>query len=67
MENKFKELKVKFKEQEKDKILYQKLVEAEKGKIFNEEITEIFLYFFTSIFLHYQEYCTRISNPVQYR
>ena len=59
LENKFKELKVKFKDQEKDKILYQKLVEAEKGKIVNEEITEIFLYFFTSIFLHYQEYCTK--------
>ena len=56
LESKFKELKNKFKEQEKDKNLY---IETEKEKIFNEEITDIFLYFFTSIFLHYQEYCTK--------
>ena len=59
LENKFKELKIKYKEQEKDKNIYNNIIELEKEKIFNDEITEIFLYFFTSIFLHYQEYCAK--------
>ena len=59
LETKFKELKIKYKEQEKDKNIYNNIIELEKEKIFNDEITEIFLYFFTSIFLHYQEYCAK--------
>ena len=59
LETKFKELKVKYKEQEKDKNINNNIIELEKEKIFNDEITEIFLYFFTSIFLHYQEYCAK--------
>ena len=55
LEAKFKELKSKHKD------LNSKNVEIEKEKIFNDEIIEIFLYFFTSIFLHYQEYCIKFK------
>ena len=55
LEAKFKELKSKYKE------LNSKNAEIEKEKIFNDEIIEMFLYFFTSIFLHYQEYCTKFK------
>jgi len=58
-EAKFKESKLKLKDKEKDKNLYLKLIEEEKEKIFSNELAENFLYFFTSIFLHYQEYCTK--------
>ena len=59
VESKFKEIKSKIKE--KDKKLLTKKLEKEKQKIFNEEIVENFLYFFTSIFLRYQEYCTKFQ------
>ena len=36
-------------------------MEEEKEKIFSNELAENFLYFFTSIFLHYQEYCTKFQ------
>ena len=58
-EAKFKEARSKIKEQGKDKNMFFKLLEEEKEKIFSDELTENFLYFFTSIFLHYQEYCTK--------
>ena len=58
-EAKFKEAKSKLKDKEKDKNLFMKLLEEEKEKIFSNELAENFLYFFTSIFLHYQEYCTK--------
>ena len=58
-EAKFKEAKSKIKDQGKDKNMLLKLLEEEKEKIFSDELTENFLYFFTSIFLHYQEYCTK--------
>jgi len=69
-EAKLKEAKSKLKDKEKDKNLYLKLMEEEKEKIFSNELAENFLYFFTSIFLHYQEYCTKyqfeyIANNVQ--
>ena len=59
VESKFKEIKSKIKE--KNKKLLAKKLEKEKQKIFNEEIVENFLYFFTSIFLHYQEYCSKFQ------
>ena len=55
LEVKFKELKSKYKD------INSKNAEIEKEKILNDEIIEIFLYFFTSIFLHYQEYCTKLK------
>ena len=55
LETKFKELKNKYKD------LNSKNAEIEKEKIFNDEIIEIFLYFFTSIFLHYQEFCAKFK------
>ena len=58
-EAKFKEAKSKIKDQGKDKNMVLKMFEEEKEKIFSDELTENFLYFFTSIFLHYQEYCTK--------
>ena len=58
-EAKFKEAKSKIKDQGKDKNMLLKMLEDEKEKIFSDELTENFLYFFTSIFLHYQEYCTK--------
>ena len=58
-EAKFKEAKSKLKDQGKDKNMLLKLLEEEKEKIFSDELAENFLYFFTSIFLHYQEYCTK--------
>jgi hypothetical protein len=58
-EAKLKEARSKLKDKEIDKNLYLKLLEEEKEKIFSNELTENFLYFFTSIFLHYQEYCTK--------
>ena len=66
-EAKLKEAKSKLKDKEKDKNLY---MEEEKKKIFSNELAENFLYFFTSIFLHYQEYCTKyqleyIANNVE--
>jgi hypothetical protein len=59
LETRLKELKSKMKDMEKDKNSSAKLFEKEKEKAFNDEITEIFLYFFTSIFLHYQEFCVK--------
>ena len=59
LETRFKDLKSRIKDMEKDKNAYSKLFDKEKEKIFNDEITEIFLYFFTSIFLHYQEFCIK--------
>ena len=61
LEYKFKEIKTKFKEKELDKNILNKMIEKEKEKIFNEELTETFLYFFISIFLHYQKYCIRFQ------
>ena len=58
-EAKLKEARSKLKDKEIDKNLFLKLMEEEKEKIFSNELTENFLYFFTSIFLHYQEYCTK--------
>ena len=58
-EAKIKEAKFKLKDQGKDKNMFLKLLEEEKEKIFSDELTENFLYFFTSIFLHYQEYCIK--------
>ena len=58
-EAKFKEARSKLKDQGKDKNMLLKLLEEEKEKIFSDELTQNFLYFFTSIFLHYQEYCTK--------
>ena len=53
-EAKLKEARTKLKDIEKNKNLYLKLMEEEKEKIFSNELAENFLYFFTSIFLHYQ-------------
>ena len=70
LESKFKDIKSKIKE--KDKTILAKKIELEKEKIFNDEIIENFLYFFTSIFLHYQEFCSKFqysyveSNDILY-
>ena len=61
LEYKFREIKSKIKEQEKDKNAINKKIELEKEKIFNNELIENFLYFFISIFLHYQEYCVKFT------
>ena len=60
-ESKFKELKSKLREQEKDKNKFLKIFEIEKEKLFSNELIENFFYFFTSIFLHYQEFCTKFQ------
>ena len=63
LETKFKDIKSKIKEKENDKEKYivSQKIEKEKENIFNEEIVENFLYFFTSIILHYQQFCTKFS------
>ena len=46
----------------------RELTTKEKDEICNKEIIDNFLYFFTCIFLNYQEYCIKyekIKNPVQ--
>ena len=57
LEYRFKDIRNKIKE--KDKFLTVQKYELEKEKIFNDEIIENFLYFFISIFLHYQQFCTK--------
>lgn len=59
METKYKGIKAKLKEKEKNVNVYKKLAQIEKENLFSNEITENFLYFFISILLHYQEYCTK--------
>jgi hypothetical protein len=40
----------------------KKLSDEEKDNIFNNEIKEVFLYFFSCILLKYQEYCVKYEK-----
>ena len=42
----------------------KKLSDEEKDNIFNNEIKEVFLYFFSCILLKYQEYCVKYEKKI---